>query len=364
MKKIWCIFTLVLIVIALAGCQINKSEITDASGDERKTGDVVKVENGEINIEQAVRVFCGMELKEIQKYNEDGNRKDSISCHKGKFGLSYVEKSREGLGPVFIYEDAAELAGERYMTTVEAIFGSIDDVVDCRMRKLIPDEGFPDCEKKHILGVCNPCAEALGYTSENSMVDCYAVSADMMKKKGEEIGLSGPIPEIQKLEDYSKLSQEKRTALEKKSVWRDTDRVVYVVYRPVINGRELSSTNENLHMIYQPDRDKVVYAQGLAPWKIVSIEKKDGMISEQEAIASAKTIKQVRGDSDVQILGTELLYSQDFTVLRKNWTLSLCYRVNMKLLNRKDKKGNEAYCTALVDAFTGERVQMWPGLGE
>lgn len=88
------------------------------------------------------------------------------------------------------------------------------------------------------------------------------------------------------------------------------------------------------------------------------------MISEQEAIASAKTIKQVRGDSDVQILGTELLYSQDFTVLRKNWTLSLCYRVNMKLLNRKDKKGNEAYCTALVDAFTGERVQMWPGLGE
>lgn len=366
MKKIVLALSCICLISVLTGCQISKNEVHEDSGmvSESKTGDIIQVENGEADIEKAVEAFSGKTLKEVEKYDEDPDDEDAVSIHKRKFSISYFKRTREGLGPDFSYADARGLMGDRYNTVINSIFGSRDDPVDCRMREIAPEEDFPDCDKEHILDVCNPGAFALGYTSENSLVDCYAISSDMLKEKGEEFGVSGPIAEIEKIEDYKKLSEEERQELEKKNPWKDTDRAVYVVYRPIINGKELASSFQNLHMIYQPDYDKVIYVDGRSPWKIASVEKKEGVISEKEAVAAAKMIWQVRQDSDVEILRTELVYSQDYTVWRENQTISLCYRVDMKLLNRKDKQGVQAYGTVLVDAFSGERVQMWPGLGE
>lgn len=362
MKKKLCVIMIMVVVSAvLGGCRVSKVEVGSESGDTAQTGDVVKVTNGEMDIDQAIKVFCGVDPEEVWKNNEDGKEtKDTIGYHKGRISLTYSKKTREGLGPLFIYEDMYMNAGNIYDVLINDIFGSRDDVADCRMRKIVPQEGFQDCSKEHILEVCNPCASTLGYTEENSKVDCYAVTSEMLKKAGKELKQSGPIKEVQTYEDYHKLSDDEYIALEKKNPWKDTDRAVYVVYRPVINGREMSALNGDLHMIYQPDMDKVLFAQGLTPWKVASVEKKEGMISEKEAITSAKAIKQIRSDADVEILGTEVIYSQDFSVMRKDWTLSLCYRVNMKLLNSKENQGNQAYSTVFVDAFSGERVQMWP----
>lgn len=362
MKRILCIAAIMIAVCAmLGGCRVSKNEGGDKTSDTSRAGEVVKVTNGQMDLEQATKVFCGMKLSDIMKHNEDGkDSKDNILYRKGRIRLSYSKKSKEGLGPIFIYQDMYMDAGNIYNCIIKGMFGAVDDVVDCRMRQMVPYEEFQDCSKEHILAVCNPCAYTLGYTEENSKVDCYAVSSEMLKKAGKEMGYSGPIKEIKTYEDSAKYSDNELSALAKKNPWRDTDRAVYVVYRPIINGKEMSSANGDLHMIYQPDLDKVIYAEGLTPWKTVSVEKKDGMISEKEAIASAKAIKQVRSDDDVEILKTEVIYSQDFSVMRKNWTLSLCYRVDMKLLNSKENQGNQAYCTVFVDAFSGERVQMWP----
>jgi hypothetical protein len=152
--------------------------------------------------------------------------------------------------------------------------------------------------------------------------------------------------------------------IEKNYPWSEDDRAIYLVYRPVIEEYDMVSTCCELEIVYLPENDRIVYATGEIPWTVVSVSEKDGMLTDEDVIAKAKTIKGIRKEEDVEILSCEKVYSQNIEVLQKDSTLNLCYKVDMKILNSATYQGDKAYCSVLLDAFTGEQCWMWPGLAD
>lgn len=362
-KYIKGIAMVLVALVCCTGCQAKKTDSMKSDTNTESVGTIIKVENQKMSVENIVSKFLNTTLDDVKEKSSD-YQEDSFTYESGTTYLSYTEKTREGLGPVFTYKNQKDMAGEQYETLQKHLtHDHIHSVVDWGLRQVLTEEELPDCKKSDVLAICNPYAQVLGYDSENSKANLYAITLDAIEESYVKWGYKtyGPLKGLNNKRILSSDEYEKK---QKNYPWSKEDEAIYIVYRPIIHGLDMVSAYCHLEMIYVPSYHSIVYVMGEVPWKVSKTTEKGGVITQEEAISYAKSILGIRSDSDVEVAKAELVYSQDYNQLRTDWTLNLCYEVDLKILNSAQYKDDLAYKSVLVNAYTGEECVMWPGLAD
>lgn len=358
---------LCLMLVCLGGCQMKKQVdvSTEVSSDsESTTEEMVTVENAKGDLNKIVEKFVGTTLdkavKKGAKY-ETVYGGESFQYEKGTVSFSYTGKSREGLGPVIMYKNQYEMAGEQYDEAVGVISHSHDEtIIDWGLREILPDENLDDCKKEEALECCNSYAGVLGYDSENSEAEVYALTLDRLL---DDTYFQTYAP-LAGINNKKILSSDKKRRLEADYPWTKEYEAMYVVYRPYINGRLMDSKFCYLEMVYVPKYKTVMYAYGQMPWVVKETSPSDSLISKEDAIAETMLINHITDEKDITVDKVLLVYSQDILQLREKNELDLCWRVDFKIENNARYSGTDAYKSILINAVTGEECVMWPGLSD
>ncbi|MFG6392852.1 MAG: hypothetical protein K1W24_01480 [Lachnospiraceae bacterium] len=357
-----------LMVSFLSGCQMKKQAETsqiEAEGSKDTIYETVTVKNSKGDIDKIVQKFTGDTLEEAIKNGAEFEKsygEDSIVYEKGVKFLSFSGKSKEGLGPVISYKDNYEMAGNQYYEVLSGITYSLTkNLFGTTIRNKLPGENIDGCTKEEALKYCNPYAELLGYSKDNSVAEVYALTLDSLLK-GSETGVPhyGPLKGI---DNKKPLPDDEFDKLQEKYLWTKEYEALYVVYKPYTNGLVFESSYGALEMIYAPAYEKIVYLFGEMPWIVNEKKKADKIITKEEAEKEAVTVTKAKKDN-VKIENVTMVYSQNILHLRENNSLDLCYRVDLKIENSAMYTGPKAYQSVLINAVTGEECVMWPGLSD
>ena len=365
--KKWFIYCMCLMPILFGGCHMKKqvdisSEVSDSNEDIKC--EIVKVDNNKGDIEKIAEKFIGIAVEEAVNKGAE-YQEDSFYFEHGTTFFSYTGKSLEGLGPIITYRDEYEMAGDQYEMAVDYLRQpTASNVLGWGLRQVLPDENLDNCKKEEILNFCNPYAELLGYNSENSVAEVYALTIDKLNStdKGSYARVTyGPLTGIN---NKKILTDDELRDKEKKYPWSKKYEAMYVVYRPYINELLLDSHYCSLEMVYAPAYGKIVYAFGEIPWVVKEKTSADSLISKEDAIAETMLINNITDKNNITVDNVFLVYSMDITHLRKDMGLDLCWRVDFKIENSAQYIDEESYKTILINAVTGEECTMWPGLGD
>lgn len=357
------LFYFCFIIIMLGGCQMKKQINVDlemSDNDKETVEEIVKVDNNKGDLNKIVEKFIGITLE--QAVEEGASyQDDSFDYKKGTVSFSYTGKSQEGLGPIILYDNQYEMAGEQYGTAINIIKHSHDEtIIDWGLRKVLPDENLDNCKKEEALIHCNSYAELLGYDSDNAEVEVYALTLDKLQDNSY-IQTYAPLAGI---DNTDILSSDELRDIQSEYPWSKEYEAMYVVYKPHINGRLLDSVYCSLEMVYVPKYETIVYAFGQMPWVIKETMPSDSLISKEDAIAKTMLLNHIRDEKNMIVDNVVLVYSQNIVDLREENTLNLCWRVDYKMENLRQYSGTDAYKSTLINAVTGERCVMWPGLSD
>ena len=357
-----------LSLLFLSSCQMKRQVETShkeagTSSSENIQYEIINAENNKGDIDKIIEKFTGDTLEEAVKNGavfEKSYGEDSVTYEKGTKSFSYTGKSREGLGPVITYKDQYEMAGEQYETLLSFMTSSLKyNLIGTNIRKQLPDESLDNCTKEEVINYCNPYAELLGYSPDNSLTEVYALTAG--KIKDESITCYGPLKGIN---NKKALSSDELHRIEEKYPWTKEYEALYVVYKPYTNGLLFDSSYCCLQMVYVPVYGKIVYLFGEMPWTVKEKSIPDKLISKEDAIAEAMLLSNTANKDNIKIEDVTMVYSQNIVHLRENNGLDLCWRVDFKVENSAMYQDAMAYQSVLVNAVTGEECVMWPGLND
>lgn len=355
------------LLIFLGGCQMKKQvdvSTRTAGHDENTAEEMVAVENSQGDLNKIVGKFLGMTLEEAVKNGAEYKTlygADSVSYEKGNISFSYAGKSREGLGPLVAYKDQYEMAGEQYEEAVSIISRRHDEnIIDWGLREVLPDENLDSCKKEEALQYCNSYAEVLGYDSGNFEVEVYALTLDKLMDDS----YLPCYPPLEGIDNTEPLSSDELRNIQGDYTWSREYEAMYLVYKPSINGHLLDSNYCILEMVYVPKYGAVVYALGQIPWTVKETYPSGPLISKEDAVAETMLLNHITEEDGITVDNVFLVYSQDILQLREKKELDLCWRVDFKIENSNRYPGADAYQSILINAVTGEKCVMWPGLDD
>lgn len=365
-RVVLSIYCMGLITVFLSGCQMKKQANvgSEVSGDgENQSGEILKVENSKGDLEKLVQNFIGITLDEAVQNGaeyEEENGEESLTYEKGTTFFSYTGKSMEGLGPMVTYKDQYEMAAEQYETAISDLrHPHLNSIIEWGLREALPEENLDNCTKEEALERCNPYAELLGYDSENSEAEVYALTLD--KLENTELSTYGP---LKGKNNTNTLTADQLRDIEKDYPWSKEYEAMYVVYKPYINGILLDSNYCQIEMVYVPKYERVVYVMAEIPWIVTKKSAVGSLISKEDAVAQAMLVNHITNEKNFKADSVTLVYSQNIVHLQEDSELDLCWRVNFKIENSAQYSGAEAYKTTLINAVTGEECGMWPGLND
>lgn len=364
-KIIISFFCFCFILTHLIGCQMKKEidvnqDIID--NDKETIKEMVKVERNPGDLDKIVKKFVGISLeKAIEKGASYKEKDDSFQYENGTDFLSYAGVSQESLGPIICYENQYEMAGEQYGLAVHVINHSHRETIfDWGLRKVLPEEDLDSCSKEEALIYCNSYAELLGYDSDNSEVEVYALTLDKLQDNSY-LQTYAPLAGINNKEI---VSSDELSEMQTEYPWSKEYEAMYLIYKPYINGYLLDSAYCALEMIYVPKYETIVYAFGQMPWVVKETFPSEPIISKEEAIEKTMLLHHITDENNIVVDKVELVYSQDIVSLREESTLDLCWRVDYKMEHLLQYSGTDAYKSTLIHALTGEPCVMWPGLND
>jgi hypothetical protein len=131
--------------------------------------------------------------------------------------------------------------------------------------------------------------------------------------------------------------------------WEKKDEAYLLIYRPVLDGLVIDSTEQMLRIVYVPFTDTIVYLQGTAPF---TIQKKQNtaLISRNQAVSTALMELGVEDPAQFAAEKMTLVYAvRAVQIQGADPTIDPCWRIDYV---RKDRQSDNTG-TIYIDAVTG-----------
>ncbi len=370
-KKISSIlFFYIAMGILCTGCQMEKVSITP---DETEKTELIKVDLCSVDYDKLCQSLVHKSFEDCQKKKHSFYQEKSSSCNGDctfdvlsysdeenhlLFNLSNDHYCDANQGDYNYLEDNKNI-GESYVLSIDQEGYEELHFDGNRLRADYPREDIDACSKEEAIEKCSDLAEALGYDSAN--IETYGMTVDALNHNYENSDAhSFGQPEEGTPEEQAERYQDTDYKYKK---WTKEYEAVYLIYRSVINGKEVDNEiNSGLRVIYAPKYKRIVHAE----WSMPFYEKEKvgtiSLISKDDAIQFVRGKEGTGNAEDFEISYADLVYSVSYNETLKNesHTLLPVWRIDYHIKNSARFKYNEraSYRTTLVNAITGKEFEL------
>ncbi len=301
---------------------------TEAGGDIREKGEernmsttyaAITIKNRDVDLDAITEAFLSLSTEEAAAF-----RPDNVGVSKGTYYYEYQEcELTVSTDASYIeFYDETDGAGSCYAAVIDP-FGSMTEFLCSNLRRLYPEEGLENCSREEALLMCQPYAEACGFS--DYLADTYAITTDVLDYLESTFGFQSSAPgaggglirrsERNRLESEGKTDEanaywQKRHEVTRRGIpWTKDKEAIFVVYREIIDGLPLDNRFESLVLLYVPAYGQVMYANGYFPSEKIGETGAEATVTAEEALAEALLYIGAESQKDIELKGASLVYS-------------------------------------------------------
>ena len=400
-KRRVMLFAGVFFMLSGTGCRLQReidvtsrnmeNSVSESDTGSEKSANIVHIGREEMDAAEIASVLYGIPKESVNQYRirtrDEYLAELGVDISDASDGY-YVKDdivltvSRDGMtGDVGIeYLDNRAAAAQCYYSYISPLGNDFQDGLSMKLRECYPETELQDnVSSETALEKCREAAEACGYVHAD--ISVYAMRLEDLQNTEKQIDtylnvqcgapdpaympvsqedqweLQKKIYEAQNSED-TKLQNDLQNQLEELQEksddisyipWEQKDEAYLLIYRPVLDGLVIDSTEQMLRIVYVPFTDTIVYLQGTAPF---TIQKKQNtaLISRNQAVSTALMELGVEDSAQFAAEKMTLVYAvRAVQIQGADPTIDPCWRIDYV---RKDRQSDNT-STIYIDAVTG-----------